>query len=149
MLPWPYRLYFWAVHGVCAEVVFTAIWEFVVGGSWTLKGYSSLWSILTYGLGTFLVAEYLCGYMVSRQIPLMVRCAAYVPMTYACEFTFGAVLSYFDACPWDYTPFDYDFMGLVTLEYAPLWFLAGLYMECIMSVMRSLEESPSCKRKTL
>ena len=63
MLPWPYRLYFWAVHGVCSEVVFTAIWEFVVGGSWALKGYSSLWSILTYGLGTFLVAEYLCGYM--------------------------------------------------------------------------------------
>ena len=37
-------------------------------------------------------------------------------------------------------------MGLITLEYAPLWFLAGMYFEFIMKVMLSLEEIPKWKR---
>jgi len=149
MLPWPYRLYFWGVHGVFGEVVFTGIWEFVVGGSWTLKGDSSMWSFLTYGLGTFLGAECCYHYLVSRHVPLLVRCVIYVAMAYAWEFATGAVLSYFNACPWDYTPFDYDVMGLITLEYAPVWYLAGLYFEGIMSVMASLEEIPNWKLRTI
>ena len=147
MLPWPYRLYFWGVHGVFAEVVFTASWEFVVGGSWTLKGDSSIWSFFTYGLGTFIGGECCYRYLVSRHVPLLARCVTLVAMAYAWEFATGAVLSYFNACPWDYTPFDYDVMGLITLEYAPVWFLAGLYFECIMSVMTSLEEIPKWKLK--
>ena len=147
MLPWPYRLYFWSVHGMFGEVVFTGLWEFVVTGNWTLIGFSSLWSFLTYGLGTFFGLEYLHGYLTSQRVPLLFRCVIYVLMAYVWEFSFGFILSHFNACPWDYTDFDYDFMGLITLEYAPMWFLGGLYFELIMSMMTSLEQIPEWKRR--
>ena len=147
MLPWPYRLYFWGVHGVFAEVVFTAVWEFVVGGSLRLMGMSSLWSFLVYGLGTFAGAELARKLMLARRVPTWARCLAYVPLVYTWEFSCGAILSHFDACPWDYSEFDYDFMGLITLEYAPLWLIGGAYFELIMLSMSSLEQKPLWRRK--
>lgn len=146
MLPWPYRLYFWGVHGVFAEVVFTGIWEFVVTGKWSLMGISSIWSFLIYGFGTFFGAEYLYSYLRLLGVPLLARGVVYVLMTYIWEFNCGLILEYFNARSWDYTPFDYDVMGLITLEYAPLWFLAGMYFEFIMKIMLSLEEIPNWKR---
>ena len=44
----------------------------------------------------------------------------------------GWVLRQFDACPWDYTEFDGDFMGLVTLEYAPFWYIGVIIAEQII-----------------
>ena len=146
MLPWPYRLYFWGVHGVFIEIVFTGTWEFVVTGKWQLMGISSIWSFFIYGFGTFFFAEYLYNYLLALKVPLLARGVAYVLMTYTWEFSCGLVLDYFNARSWDYTPFDYDVMGLITLEYAPLWFLAGMYYECIMKVMLSLEETPRWKK---
>lgn len=37
-------------------------------------------------------------------------------------------MNLFDACPWKYE-FPWNFMGLVTLEYAPLWYLANIAAE--------------------
>ena len=114
-------------------------------GDFALKGFSSMWSFITYGLGTFLVAEGIHNYLYNA--PLLLRCVLYVPGTYAAEFTFGLILTFFNACPWDYTEFEYDLMGLITLEYAPAWFMAGVYFEYIMSVMERLEEVPRWKLK--
>ena len=147
MLPWPYRLYFWGVHGVFSEVVFTAVWEVVVGGSLRLMGTSSIWSFLVYGLGTFAGAELMREQMQARRVPTWARCVLYVPLVYAWEFGCGAILSYFHACPWDYSEFDYDVMGLITLEYAPLWLMGGAYFELLMSCMASLEQKPLWRRK--
>ena len=149
MLPGPYRLYFWGVHGIFAEVVFTSVWEFVVTGKWSLMGVSSIWSFLTYGFGTFYLAEYLHESLYKLKVPLLVRCCAYVCVAYAWEFSCGALLRFFDACPWDYTPFEYDFMGLITLEYAPLWFAAGLYFEFVIRKMKQLEAIPKWKQLTM
>lgn len=148
MLPWPCRLYFWGVHGVFAEVVFTGLWEFAVSGTFTLMGVSSLWSFLTYGLGTFFGAEPLRKLMLAYSVPKWQRVLLYVPLVYAWEFAFGGLLSYFNACPWNYTEFGYDVLGLITLEYAPFWLLAGAYFEYIMSVMATLEETAFWRRKT-
>ena len=143
MLPWLYRLYFWGVHGVFLEVVFTGVWEFVVTGNWQLKGVSSIWSFLVYGVGTFCFGEAVRNWLIRRHVSVQVRCLLYVLCVYAWEFAAGALLSYFDACPWDYTAFDYDLMGLITLEYAPLWFFGGVYFELLVSAMSNLERAPA------
>lgn len=140
------RLYFWGVHGVFAEVVFTALWEFIVTGKLQLVGISSIWSFFVYGIGT-IVAEHVYNYFRSIRVPILARCAMYVLVTYAWELSCGLLLDCFGARNWDYTPFDYDFMGLITLEYAPVWFVAGLYFEYIMSVMTKLEETPKWKQR--
>ncbi len=148
MLPWAQRLYFWGVHGVFSEVMFTAIWEFVVSGNWRLMGVSSIWSFWIYGLGTFLMAETGYNILISYKVSLLYRCFIYVICTYVWEFSCGLILDFiFGTRPWDYSDFDYDIMGLITMEYAPIWFLAGLYFEFIMSVMKTVGPIPQWSRK--
>ena len=147
MLPWSHRLYFWGVHGIFAEVVFTALWEFVVSGNWRFMGVSSIWSFLTYGLGTFLLAEWGHSFLVSLQVPLLLRCCFYVVCTYIWEFSCGVVLDLFDARPWDYSQFTFNVKGLITMEYIPAWFFAGLYFEWIISAMKTVEKIPKWREK--
>jgi len=139
------RFYFWGAHGVFAEVLFTGIWEFVVSGKWSLMGTSSIWSFLVYGLGTAM-AENLYHYFHSKNIPLLARCCVYVLVTYTWELTCGFLFDLFPGSRnWDYSAFTYNFMGYICLEYAPIWFMAGLYFEMLMTVLVRLEELPSWK----
>lgn len=57
----------------------------------------------------------------------------YTVWTFCWEFSTGYVLKQFNACPWDYSAFENDFMGLVTLEYAPLWYLGSLVAEQVFN----------------
>lgn len=141
MLPWPQRLYFWGVHGIFSEVIFTGIWEFVVSGKWSLMGFSSIWSFLVYGIGGF-TTEWVRDLLISYKISLLMRCLVYVFCAYVWEFSWGLLLDTIDARPWDYTDFDYDVMGLITLEYAPAWFLGGLWFEAIMAAMETVQPIP-------
>ena len=146
MLPWPQRLYFWGVNGIFVEVVFTGLWEFVVSGNINLMGISSIWSFFVYGLGTFL-AESFYNLFISFKIPLLVRCLFYTLLIYLWEFACGLLLNQFGVKSWDYSQFTYNVMGLITMEYAPLWFFAGLYFEGVMSAMKSVESTPRWKNK--
>ena len=146
MLPWPARLYFWGAHGIFAEVIFTGIWEYVVSGGPTLMGTSSMWSFPIYSAGTLLLAEPLCDAMIALKIPLFLRCCFYVLCVYSWELTLGTIMRYFGVCSWDYTDFDYDFYGLITMEYAPIWFCAGLLFEYIYHYMKELEYSPAWRK---
>jgi uncharacterized membrane protein len=127
-LSWLGRFYIYAIHGYATEVMFTAIWEFVVNFNLKLPGVTSIWSFPIYGISVLVVEQlYLC--MEPGGVPLLVRGLVYTVWTYCWEFSTGLLLRQFDACPWDYTPFEGDFMGLVTLEYLPLWFMGALFVE--------------------
>lgn len=151
MLPWKQRLYFWGVHGVFVEVLFSACWEYLAAGvdkrSWKLMGYSSAWSFLTYGLGTYLCGETFYRWLAAHQVPLPGRLLVYVMATYVWELSCGLLLVQCGACPWDYSAFTYNLFGVITLEYAPLWAAAGLYFEIMMGVMASVEPVPHWKLK--
>lgn len=41
----------------------------------------------------------------------------------------GVLLRLLEACPWDYSHFEYNLIGLVTLEYAVPWAMAALLAE--------------------
>lgn len=124
------RFYIYAIHGFVTEILFTAAWEFVVNINWKFPGVTSLWCILIYG-ASFMCIEQM--YLrLKDKYSLFTRCIIYTAWTYLWEFSTGLFLRQFDACPWDYTPFDGDFMGLVTLEYLPLWFLGSLFAERVI-----------------
>ena len=142
----PARFYFWGVHGMFGEVLFTATWEHIVSRELHLKGFSSLWSFFNYGLGT-LMAEAYHEFLVALKVPLIIRLVIYVLLLYVWEFTAGMILRQFEACPWDYSQFDYNFMGLVTLEYAPFWLIATSYFELIYYYMKQIDERPSWKKQ--
>ena len=146
MLPTPARFYFWGVHGIFGEVLFTATWEYVVSRELHLKGFSSLWSFFNYGFGT-LLAEAFHEFLVALKVPLIIRLIVYVLLLYTWEFTAGMILRQFEACPWDYSQFDYNFMGVITLEYAPCWLIATAYFELIYYYMKQIDERPSWKKQ--
>lgn len=121
------RFYIYAIHGYFSEVMFTAAWEFVVNQNWKFPGNTSVWSLFIYG-GSSLVMEQM--YLrLNGKVPLLVRLLMYSMWIYLWEFSTGLLLTQFNACPWDYTPFEWDFLGLITLEYFPFWMLGTLINE--------------------
>lgn len=121
------RLYIYGIHGYVTEVMFTAVWEFVVNTNWKFPGCSSIWSLFIYAT---------CGYGIERmylrledRVHIVLRGLIYLVWTYSWEFSTGFVLSYFGACPWDYSLFNFNVVGLITLEYAPLWYVGTLIQE--------------------
>ncbi|MBN3302290.1 transmembrane protein 229B [Amia ocellicauda] len=124
------RWYLYAIHGYFCEVMFTATWEFVVNRNWKFPGVTSVWALLIYGTSILVMEKmYL---LLRRRCSIFLRCLLYTLWTYTWEFTTGWVLRQFNACPWDYTPFHFDFMGLVTLEYALPWFCASFLVEKVI-----------------
>ncbi|XP_052827617.1 transmembrane protein 229B [Octopus bimaculoides] len=126
----PMRFYIYAIHGYFIEVMFTAAWEFVVNMNVKFPGNTSVWSLLIYGVAILVVEQ--IHYRLQDTVPLLCRGLIYMLWTYLWEFSTGYILTRFDACPWDYDNFDWDIMGLVTLEYAPLWFFGGILTEKIL-----------------
>ncbi|XP_076315507.1 transmembrane protein 229B-like [Tachypleus tridentatus] len=125
------RLYVYGIHGYFTEVMFTAAWEFIVNANWKFPGCTSVWSLFIYSF---------CGYAIEQmylrlkdRVPILLRGLIYLIFTYSWEFSTGYILRYFNACPWDYTPFDFDVVGLITLEYAPLWYVATLIQEQLLT----------------
>ncbi|KAH3846388.1 transmembrane protein 229B-like [Dreissena polymorpha] len=126
-----WRWYIYALHGYATEIIFTAGWEFVFNLNWKLMGNTSIWIMPIYGISG-LVCEQIYIACKSRGMPLILRGFVYLAWTYIWEFSSGFVLKQFDLCPWDYSHYEGDFMGLITLEYAPLWYLLGLMLDLIV-----------------
>lgn len=126
-----WRFYVYAIHGYVTEIMFTATWEFVINLNWKFPGNTSVWALPIYGFSTLFI-EYMSLKLKERKVPFLVRIMIYTVWTYSWEFSTGFILKKFDACPWDYTPFEGDFMGLVTLEYAPLWFFGNVFVELVV-----------------
>eukprot|EP00112_Aurelia_sp_Birch-Aquarium-sp1_P005303 Seg16.7 transcript_id=Seg16.7/GoldUCD/mRNA.D3Y31 product="Transmembrane protein 229B" protein_id=Seg16.7/GoldUCD/D3Y31 len=133
-----HRFFFYGLHGFFDEIVFTSVHDFVlVKPEYALRGHSSLWSFPIYGIGSLLVE-----YTYRRIYPktnIVLRGLIYVLIAFSWEFTTGLILKQFSACPWDYTHKDYDFMGLITIDYAPFWCFAGLYEEYLVEFLDSLK----------
>nr|XP_023697011.1 transmembrane protein 229B-like isoform X1 [Paramormyrops kingsleyae] len=121
------RWYLYAIHGYFCEVMFTAAWEFVVNWNWKFPGVTSVWALFIYGT-CILTVERMYLWLRGR-CPVLLRCVIYTLWTYLWEFGTGFLLRQFNACPWDYSQFRYNFMGLITAEYALPWFCASFIME--------------------
>lgn len=121
------RWYLYAIHGYFCEVMFTAAWEFVVNCNWKFPGVTSVWALFIYGTCILIVERmYIC---LRDHCNVLLRCIIYTLWTYLWEFGTGLLLRQFNACPWDYSEFKYNFMGLITAEYAVPWFCASFIVE--------------------
>uniref|UniRef100_A0A672QAN9 Transmembrane protein 229B n=1 Tax=Sinocyclocheilus grahami TaxID=75366 RepID=A0A672QAN9_SINGR len=109
------QLYIYSLHWCLCELAFTAAWD-------------CLWALLIYSSAIFFM-EGLSARLQQKHCPLPVRLTVYTLLIYLWEFSWGFLLRLFGACPWDYSEFRYNFVGLVTLEYAVPWVLAALVAE--------------------
>ncbi|MDO4260513.1 MAG: hypothetical protein Q4C82_00410 [Eubacteriales bacterium] len=93
-----------------------------------LMGSSSLWMFPIYGCAAFL-------FPVMRLLQKMCiwkRGLVYMSCIYAGEFLSGSLLRSRGLCPWDYSHSPLHYQGLVRLDFAPLWFAAGLLFERVL-----------------
>lgn len=128
-LTWLWRFYLYSLHGLAIEVIYTALWDLIAKRSLKLIGVSSIWALFIYGLSTFFI-ELVSPFLINKKIPLLARGLLYTIWTFLWEFSTGYLLSLFDACPWDYSEiFMFNIKGLITMEYAPFWFIGSLMSE--------------------
>ena len=134
-----HRFAFFGLHGFFDEIIFTALHDFIIHDpNFKLSGHSSIWAFFIYGSGSLLVEWMYYKYLKGKR-NIVIRGLSYIVIAFTWEFTTGMILHQFSACPWDYTHKDFDFMGLVTLDYAPFWCGAGFYQEYLSTFLDSLE----------
>ena len=95
-------------------------------------GHSSLWMFPIYGSAAFLAP-------LMRRLQkncIWKRGLIYMLCIYLGEYISGRLLKRKDMCPWDYSGVPLQCHGVIRLDYAPLWFTAGLIFEKILTVHR-------------
>jgi len=124
------RFVIYGLLGWCAEIVWTATREKVTGRQrgWKLRGTSYLWMFPIYGL---IAPLYEPLHNLIRAWPWPARGLLYMLGFFAVEYAAGWLLRrLIGACPWDYSKHSrWHVRGLIRLDYAPVWFLAGLALE--------------------
>lgn len=119
------------VAGWCMEVIWTAL-AGIKNRDRKLKGSTSIWMFPIYGLGVMI--KPLSKKMKGKSVAF--RGMVYTLCIYAVEFTSGILLKRKNCCPWNYKC-KLNFKEVIRLDYAPLWFVAGLILEKIVTEDRA------------
>ena len=151
-LPAWLRFYIYGLHGVFDEVVFTALYDVyhVDKGNRQLLGYSTLFSFFIYASCSFFVERLYIRLYYKYGVPVYLRIPIYLVVLYTWELTSGLLLRQLGVCSWDYSHYAYNFMGLITLEYAPAWCILCILQDIIsdfMLTLRSVNNISNTKTK--
>lgn len=125
--------------GWCMEVVFTSM-DSIVHQDWRLMGQTSLLMFPIYGCGALLgpignkIDQWLNpsqGITMKPADRTIRHGFLYMVLIFVAEYFSGLLLRGQGICPWDYTGRSTSIDGLIRLDFAPLWFAAGLLFEQI------------------
>ena len=89
--------------GWCLEIFWTGLHSLVTG-NFTMMGKTSLLMFPVYGLAALIRPAY-------RKLKVFQK---------------------LHICPWDYSHVPLQYKGVIRLDYAPLWFLTGLFFEWLL-----------------
>lgn len=112
------------MYGWCIEILWTGLHSLLRHDP-KLTGTSSLHMFPIYGMAAFIAP--LSRHL--KRFHTVTRGLIYMFGIYAVEFLSGTILKLMDCCPWDYSKTPYHINGVIRLDYAPLWFLTGLFYE--------------------
>lgn len=120
------RFIIYGLMGWTMEIFWTGIGSLLKGDP-SLRGFSYLWMFPIYGLALFLEPVH----QRIRGLPWYIRGFIWTGMIFSVEFISGTIIKFaVGVIPWDYTgESPYQVYGLIRLDYAPAWFLAGLLFE--------------------
>ena len=112
------------------EILWTGMTS-LAGGSRDLMGHTSIWMFFIYGAAVFLLEP------VHNRIgglPWFWRGCIWMLFIFLIELASGLVLRIFGIRAWHYTGRT-AVLGLIRLDYAPLWFMVGLIFERIHNLL--------------
>ena len=116
--------------GWCMEILFTGMRSYQKNENPKLIGNTSIWMFPIYGMASLLSP--VCKLLKGKNA--VIRGGVYTCFIFIGEFFTGSLLRKMDACPWDYSDAPSNIRGLIRLDYAPLWFGAGLLFEKILGI---------------
>lgn len=123
--------------GWCLEILFTSFDSFR-RRELQLMGRTSLWMFPIYGMAAFL--KPFCRLF--KRLPALLRALFYSCFIFLGEYVSGSILKKHRMCPWDYSGSPANINGVIRLDYAPFWMMAGLIFEKLLT-------KPSGKKDTL
>lgn len=112
--------------GWCMEILFTAVGT-LRSRDFTLKGCTSLWMFPIYGSVALLTPLFHS----LKKKAVWIRGSIYMFFFFLAEFFSGLFLQKKKLCPWNYNRSKWNIHQIIRLDYAPLWFGAGLLFEQI------------------
>ena len=119
------RFIIYGLLGWGMEILWTGLHS-ILQGNFKLTCSTSLWMFPIYGMAVFLEPIY----QLLKDQPLALRGGIYMLCIFAAEFATGWSLQrVIGVCPWDYSQSKYNVMGVIRLDYAPVWFFVGLMFE--------------------
>ena len=98
-----------------------------------LSANTSLWMFFIYGSVVFI--EPVCDMLMPY--PIIVRGCVYMICIFAAEYVSGLILRRARICPWDYSDYAYSVNGVIRLDFAPVWFTAGLVFEAVYRILET------------
>ena len=129
----------YGVAGWGMEVLWTGIFSMFTGDT-TLSGFTTLWMFPIYGCAVFL--EHI--HDIIRKWPFYIRGLLWVLIIYGIEYTSGLLLSrILGIYPWHYEGV-LAIDGFVRLDYAPAWFVAGIFFERMHDFLDRYQSCMAC-----
>lgn len=115
------------IAGIGLECLYTGLKNTFYNKERRLLCNTSLWMFPIYGSACIfnLVHKLIKGFSYP------IRGMMYAICIFTGEYLSGTILRRFNACPWDYTGKRTNINGLIRLDYAPFWCIAGLLFEKI------------------
>ena len=115
------------ICGWCLELLWTSLHS-LSRQDYKLIGHSSIWMFPIYGMAA--VIRPLSLKM--QNIHIALRGLIYMNGIFSIEYLSGTFLKRLNLCPWDYSEVPLNFHGVIRLDYAPVWFITGLFFEKIL-----------------
>lgn len=124
------------ILGWCIEIIWTAF-NGIKSDNNKFVGHTSIIMFPIYGLAS--IIKPISTRLKNRNIPVLVRGVVYTIGIFTVELITGSILKKNNNCPWDYSDKKYNINGVVRIDYAPLWFIVGIFFEKILG-------SKECKK---
>ena len=119
------RFLLYGIVGWTAEVLWTGFGS-LLETDFRLTSQTYLWMFFIYGLALFLEPIH----DTIRPLHWLYRGSIYMFLIMSVEYLSGWLLSEtIGMCPWDYGNQAFSVHGFIRLDYAPVWFGAGLIFE--------------------
>ncbi len=124
------RCIIYGLLGMNMEVFWTGL---APAGEKTVNfiGHTSVWMFFIYGLAAVVLEP--VRYLISNQNWFLRGCV-WATLIFAIEFLSGGLLRLFGIEAWRYTG-EFSVLGLIRLDYAPVWFAVGLLFERVCDLL--------------
>lgn len=109
------------------EIIFTSITN-ARQKDLRLMGRTSIWMFPIYGMASCIKPLY----PHIKKWPAFFRGCLYSAGILTGEYVSGSLLKKLKICPWDYSNAKFNVRGVIRLDFAPLWMMAGLVFERIL-----------------